>query len=151
MQTWLIQLITATLGAFGFSLIFNVRGKMVLYTTLGGVLAWGSYLLLKAAGLTPPAAYLLVSIIITIYAEIHARTRKAPATVFLVCAIIPLVPGSRLYATMVYAVHLDWEDFMEKGLETLLLAVALAAGIIIVSTVMHAVHAAREIRQQHKS
>lgn len=150
MPTWLIQLITATLGAFVFSLVFNVRGKMVFFATLGGMLAWGSYLLLKHCGMTPAAAYLIVSLIITVYAEINARVHKAPATVFLVCAIIPLVPGSRLYATMVYAVHQDWEGFMNKGLETLLLAIAIAGGIIIVSTIMHAMHAAREMRHPHK-
>lgn len=143
MERWLIQLITATMGAFIFSLIFNVRGRAVIYTTLGGFLAWGTYLILKLCGLSPPMGYLLVSIIITIYAEISARIHRAPATVFLVSAIIPLVPGSRLYATMVFAVHQDWQGFVDKGVETLLLAVAIAAGIIIVSTVMHAVYAAR--------
>lgn len=139
----LLQLITATLGALGFSLIFNVRGKSVLFATLGGLLAWGSYLLLTGAGLTPVMAYLAVSIIITIYAEISARLHKAPATVFLVCAIIPLVPGSRLYQTMVCAVQQDWSGFFATGLETLLLAIAIAGGIILVSTVMHAVYAAK--------
>ena len=46
--------------------------------------------------MTPVAAYLVVSVIITVYAEISARIHKAPATVFLVCAIIPLVPGVAL-------------------------------------------------------
>lgn len=143
MERWLIQLITATMGAFIFSLIFNVRGKAVIYTTLGGFLAWGTYLILKLLGLSPPMGYLLVSIIITIYAEISARIHRAPATVFLVSAIIPLVPGSRLYATMVFAVHQNWQGFVDKGVETLLLAVAIAAGIIVVSTVMHAIYAAK--------
>ena len=143
MERWLIQLITATMGAFIFSLIFNVRGKAVIYTTLGGFLAWGCYLIFKLLGLTPPMGYLLVSIIITIYAEISARIHRSPATVFLVSAIIPLVPGSRLYATMVFAVHQDWQGFMAKGIETLLLAVSIAAGIIVVSTVMHAIYAAK--------
>lgn len=150
MADWIIQLITATLGAFGFSLVFNVRGRMVFYATLGGFLAWGSYLLLNKTGLHPAEAYLFVSIIITAYAELNARLHKAPATVFLVCAIIPLVPGSRLYATMVYAVHQDWEGFVAQGVDTLLLAMAIAGGIIIVSTVMHAVHAARELRPRNK-
>lgn len=148
MPTWIVQLITATLGAFGFSLVFNVRGKMILYATLGGFLVWGSYLLLELTEMHPAEAYLFVSIIITAYAELNARLHKAPATVFLVCAIIPLVPGSRLYATMVYAVHQDWSGFVDQGVYTLLLAMAIAGGIIIVSTIMHAVHAARDIRQQ---
>lgn len=143
METWLVQLITSTMGALIFSVIFNVQGKTVIYTTLGGFLGWCCFLLLKTAGMSRVTAYLVVSVIVTAYAEISARIHKAPATVFLVCAIIPLVPGSRLYNTMVCAVHQDWDGFMERGLETLLLAMALAGGIIIVSTIMHAIHAAR--------
>lgn len=147
MERDLIQLLTATLGALGFSIIFNVRGKTIGFTTLGGLLAWGSYLIFTQLGLTPVTAYLAVSIIITVYAEISARIHKAPATVFLVCAIIPLVPGSRLYATMVCAVHQDWSGFMDMGIETLLLAIAIAGGIIIVSTIMHGIYAAKALRK----
>ena len=134
----LLQLITATLGSLGFSLIFNVRGRALIFTTLGGFLSWGSYLLLGLTGLGVVVRYLLSSILITIYAELCARLRKAPATVFLVSAAIPLIPGSSLYATMVYALHRNGPEFLRQGLFTLLLAGAISAGIILVSTVMHA-------------
>lgn len=142
----LIQLLMATLGALGFSLIFNVRGRQLIFTTLGGFLAWGTFLLLEPTGLSDVARYLLSSILITIYAEICARRRKTPATVFLMSAVIPLVPGSRLYAAMVYAVNLDMDNMAVQGLHTLLLAGAIAAGIILVSTVVHAMQAVRELR-----
>lgn len=141
----LTQLATATLGALGFSLIFNVRGRQLFFTTLGGFLAWGTFLLLEPTGLSDVARYLLASILITIYAEVCARRRKTPATVFLMSAVIPLVPGSGLYATMVYAVHLDTANMAAQGLHTLLLAGAIAAGIILVSTVVHAIQALREL------
>lgn len=143
MEAWCVELLTAALGALGFSLIFNVRGRLLLYTAFGGFLAWGINLLLQHLGLEPVVSYLLSSIMITVYAEICARLHKAPATVFLVTSVITLVPGSKLYATMVYAVHLRWEDFFRQGLETLLLAGAISAGVLIVSTVMHAFYAAR--------
>lgn len=141
----LTQLATATLGALGFSLIFNVRGRQLFFTTLGGFLAWGTFLLLEPTDLSDVARYLLASILITIYAEVCARRRKTPATVFLMSAVIPLVPGSGLYATMVYAVHLDTANMATQGLHTLLLAGAIAAGIILVSTVVHAIQALREL------
>lgn len=134
----LTQLLTAGLGALGFSLIFNVRGRQLIFTTLGGFLAWGVYLALGPTGMGVVGRYLIASVLVTVYAEICARKRKAPATVFLVSAVIPLVPGSSLYATMVYAVHQDGAGFIRQGLETLLRAGAIAAGIILVSTVMHA-------------
>ncbi len=144
----LMQLAMATLGALGFSLIFNVRGRQLVFTTLGGFLAWSVFLLLKPTGLGDVGRYLIASIMITVYAEICARRRKAPATVFLMSAVIPLVPGSRLYATMVYAVRLDWPNFVEQGLHTILLAGAIAAGIILVSTVVHAMQQVRELRRR---
>lgn len=150
MTQHLIQLLMATLGALGFSLIFNVRGRQLLFTTLGGFLAWSSYLLLEPTGLGDVGRYLIASILVTIYAEICARRRKAPATVFLMSGVIPLVPGSRLYSTMVYAVNLDWPGFLEQGLHTILLAGAISAGIILVSMVVHAMQAVRDLRQKNR-
>ena len=40
---------------------------------------------------------------------------------------------------MVYAVHLNGSMFLRQGLNTLLLSGAISAGIILVSTVMHAI------------
>lgn len=148
MTQHLIQLLMATLGALGFSLIFNVRGQHLMFTTLGGFLAWSVYLLLEPTGLGDVGRYLIASILVTIYAEICARKRRAPSTVFLMSGVIPLVPGSRLYATMVYAVNLDWPGFLEQGLHTILLAGAISAGIILVSTVVHAMQAVRDLRRQ---
>ena len=40
-----IQLLSALCGSFGFALIFRLRGKSILYATLGGMLTWGVYLI----------------------------------------------------------------------------------------------------------
>ena len=143
METNLLHLITAALGSLGFSLIFNVRGKPLLWGALGGLLAWGSYLLFKEQGASDVAGYLLSSMLITIYAEICARRFRAPATVFLMSSAIPLIPGGSLYHTMVCAVKMQGMEFLRVGTYTMLLAGAISAGIILVSTVMHAYYAAQ--------
>ena len=43
-----IQVLTGALGSFGFSILFNLRGKKLLITTLGGVISWAVFLLLEA-------------------------------------------------------------------------------------------------------
>ena len=139
LSTAILQLVTATLGSLCFSVIFNVRGRQLIFTTLGGFLSWAVYLVLHAFGMHVVSCYFLSSVVITVYAEICARLRRTPATVFLVSAAIPLIPGSSLYATMVYAVHFNGPMFIQQGLQTLLLAGAISAGIILVSTVMHAI------------
>ena len=42
---YVIQLITAFTGSVGFSLLFNVRRGKLTLAGLGGVIAWGVYLL----------------------------------------------------------------------------------------------------------
>ena len=143
METNLLQLITAALGSLGFSLVFNVRGKPLLWGALGGLLAWGSYLFFKAQGTSDVVGYLLSSMLITIYSEVCARLFRAPATVFLMSSAIPLIPGGSLYRTMVCAVKMQGMEFLRVGTHTMLLAAAISAGIILVSTVLHAYYAAR--------
>lgn len=148
LSTAILQLCAATLGCLCFSVIFNVRGRQLLFTTLGGFLSWAIYLILHALGMGMVSCYFLSSVLITVYAEICARYRRTPATVFLVSAAIPLIPGSSLYATMVYAVHLNGSMFLRQGLNTLLLSGAISAGIILVSTVMHAIST---YQRQHRN
>ena len=47
MEEILIQLATAFLGSFGFSLVFGLRFRWVLHASLGGLCCWGIYLLAK--------------------------------------------------------------------------------------------------------
>lgn len=76
--------------------------------------------------------FLVGSAALTAYAEIMARVQKCPTTLFIVAGSIPLIPGGALYRTMSYAINKDWQAFFNQGLETLLLAVAISAGILIV-------------------
>ena len=52
MEKDLLQLITAALGSLGFSLIFNVRGRPLLFGALGGLIAWGVYLGCRGQGIS---------------------------------------------------------------------------------------------------
>lgn len=44
-MTFIVQLLSALCGSFGFALIFGLRGKSVFYATIGGMLTWGVYLI----------------------------------------------------------------------------------------------------------
>ncbi len=130
-----VHLVTAFLGSLGFSLLFNIRGRHLLPAALGGLLAWGVYLLAMQRLSSAPLGYLIASAAFTLWAEILARAMKTPATPFLVAAAIPLIPGGSLYATMEYALQGDGEAFARQGLSTLLLAAAIAAGVLLMTTV----------------
>ena len=138
-MTYLIQLVTAFTGSLGFALLFNVKRRNLLLGGLGGTLAWGIYLL---AGLLTPDdvfRFFVASLGLTLWAEWMARARKAPATVFLVSASIPLIPGGSLYTTMQYAVWGEWNKFTVSGLHTLLLSGAIAAGMLCMMAILHVI------------
>jgi len=67
-----------------------------------------------------------------VYAEILARVKKAPATLFLIIAVLPVIPGSKLYYTMNSVVHKDWSLAKKFGLLTIESAVAIAIGISMI-------------------
>ena len=138
MEIYIIQLITATIGSLGFALIFNVNRRLLIPASLGGLLAWGVYLLCTEVF----ALHLLVSNLIAgafcqIYSEVMARILKTPSTVICIPAIIPLIPGGALYRTMYSAVHQDWEMCRFYGYQTLLTALGIAAGISFVSAILY--------------
>lgn len=129
----LIQLISAFLGSLGFSLLFGMRGKHLVPASLGGVLIWGIYLALSS--LIHDGGFLaciLASASAVCYAELMAHLRKCPATIFVIPAILPLVPGSSLYYTMANAVSKNITVAKAYGSQTLETALAIAAGISFV-------------------
>lgn len=134
-MSYFIQLLTAFTGSLGFALLFNVREKKLIPAAIGGLISWAVYLL--AGLLTPTAAiqYFMASIVLTFYAEIFARVKKAPATIFLVSGAIPLFPGGRLYQTMNAAVKGNWKLFGYQGLETIIIALAIAVGMLCTMTI----------------
>lgn len=129
----ILQVITGFLGACGFAILYNIRGKRLAFAALGGGLSWLFYLLLHRMFSNEVLCYFLVSTLLAIYAEVMARVIKTPTTTFITIGLIPLVPGSSLYYTMTYAFSGRGEDFLEKGIYTLGLAGALAFGIILVA------------------
>lgn len=126
----LIQLLAAGVGSFGYALIFHVRGRDVLWAAFGGLISWGTYLLTSLFTSSDVLRYFICAFFLTVYAEIMARVRRSPTTVFLVAGAIPLIPGASLYRAMSAAVSGAWKQAAAGGKTTLLLAAAIAGGIL---------------------
>ena len=132
MKEALIQLAAAFVGALGFGLLFGLRRRHLFAASLGGLLAWGVYLLTTrwlGEGFMPN---FFASAFSVFYAELLAHLLKSPATLYLTPAIIPLVPGGSLYYAMSWAVQGEMEQARAYGMATLKAALAIAAGISIV-------------------
>lgn len=130
----ILQIFSAFLGSLGFSIIFNIQGARLWLAASGGMLSWVMYLLLGEILYNPVSQTFVAAILVTFYAEICARLMRTPTTTFLTASIIPLVPGSSLYYTMSYGVNGMLDRFISSGVHTLSLAVALAGGIVVASS-----------------
>lgn len=130
-KTELIQIIAGFVGTLGFTVLFNIRGKRLVFTSLGGFLSWTLFVIFSKFITNEPLNYFLVALMISIYAEVMARVLKSPTTTFITASLIPLIPGGSLYYTMADALSSNRESFIEKGIYTLQLASALALGIIV--------------------
>ncbi len=124
----------AFLGSMGFCFIFNIHGKKLLFAAFGGAFGWLAYSLTGYIYPNPVLQYFVASIVISIYAETFARLHKVPAILYLVVALIPLVPGSGIYYTMEYCISGNTAEFMSVGLQTLSITGAIAMGVLVVSS-----------------
>jgi uncharacterized membrane protein YjjB (DUF3815 family) len=59
---------------------------------------------------------------------------KMPATTFIIPGIIPLVPGYGLYYSMLKIIEANYQEALNVGFESLLIALGIAAGIIIATS-----------------
>ncbi len=134
LQNPFAQVFFAFMGALAYSILFHITRSRLVFAALGGAVSWGVYLALAPVFPGEVLRFFIASALTTVYSEIMARVQKTPTTTYLVPSIIPLIPGGHLYYTMNFAIRGDWEQFSERGLFTLKLALALAAGIIVVTS-----------------
>ncbi|MDD6062842.1 MAG: threonine/serine exporter family protein [Oscillospiraceae bacterium] len=144
MTDMIIQLLAAFFGTLGFALIFQVRRKLLFWTALGGMLSWAVYLVLDYILHTIFLPYMCAAVAAAVYAQIMARIQKVPATIYLILALIPSIPGGALYYTMSNLVMKNWPQAVSDGKRTLQYALAIAIGISIVWAVTQIVERVRK-------
>ncbi len=127
-----VQLTTGMLGSLGFALLFGLKKQYLIVSALGGLLNWGLYLLGMHWWNTVFFAGLLASASSALYSEVMARVKKAPATLFFITSVIPLIPGRALYNTCSNAVMRNWVEAKAYANTTLQYALSIAAGACMV-------------------
>lgn len=133
-KTEILQILSGFVGSMGFAILFNIRGKRLLAASIGGLLCWTLYILLNRVINNGVITYFVASGLITVYAEIMARALKSPTTTFIVTSLVPMIPGGSLYYTMVSVFKTNEGDFIQRAVQTLELAAALALGVVVVTT-----------------
>ena len=136
----------AFFASLSFGVVFQLRRAKLVQAAFGGALGWLVYGGCSRLLTGDIVCYFLATLALSLYAEVMARRCRTPATVYLIVALIPLVPGGGLFETMESFIQGNNETAIEQGLHTLGIAGALAIGIVMVSSTMR-IYAQRAFRK----
>ncbi len=136
-----LQFIFAFFATAGFTLIFNIPHRHIFFAGFAGACGWLIFQYLQLVPHPIAMACLIASCVVATLGEIFARIFKEASIIFIIPGILPLVPGTGMYKTMLAFLREDIALAAEIGTETLMLTGAIAVGILMVSSVVRALTA----------
>ncbi len=131
----------SSIPAVGFAMLFNVPPRMLKYCALAHSLRT----LLIHYGMPIEWATLAAATTVGFVCVYWSRRLLAPRPVFSVASIIPMIPGSYAFKTMIAVVELNIsgvtmeliQSAVENGLKALFIVGALSFGLAIPSLVVY--------------
>lgn len=131
----IVQFIFSILSVVGFTIIFNVRGKIAFCSSIGGALGWIIYLVSSKLGFSLGISFFLAGAWITFISQIISLYLKTPITSALIPTLTPLVPGGGAYYTMFYLINKNYNLALKKGAETIIICGAIILGFLVVTEI----------------
>ncbi|GIM28649.1 membrane protein [Clostridium polyendosporum] len=138
------ETLAALLGTLGFGIIFNIKGKNLIFASIGGGMSWLVYKLALTSHFSNILSLFISTVVFSIYSEVCARILKTPVTTIIICSLIPLVPGSGMYYTMYEVIIGNASLSMQMAINTIASAGTLALGVIFVSTITRLINSAHK-------
>ena len=125
------KIIVAALGAFGGTLgygyILNAPKNTILPASLIGLAGFGTM-----------SAYFLSTVFVSVVCELLARRMRTPSTIFLLGALVPLVPGYNFYLAMLALVENRGAAAAREGMVAVQIVAAIAVGAAVTSVLFRA-------------
>jgi Uncharacterized conserved protein len=128
----IIKILVATfVGTLSFCVMFHSPKKAIVPAALIGTLTYILYFVANQLGLSVTLSTLVASAIGSVVAQLASRRMKIIATVFIIAAMIPLVPGLGLYQSMAMLASGDAAAAMQLGISTMKIVLMLALGMSV--------------------
>lgn len=128
------QAIAAFLGTIAFSVLFHVSSRRFLLCGIISAVSWLCFLSLRQL-LSPAEAAFFATVVVVTLSRFFAIRNRCSVTVYLIPGIFSLVPGAGIYWTAYYALTEQAPLSIAKGIETLMIAVAIVLGIVFISEI----------------
>lgn len=110
----LIQCVAALFASAAFGVLLRQPLSTLPYTALIGLNGFIIYLLLSGNTM----AYFMAALAVGLLCELTARIKGRATTVYLVSALIPLVPGLGLYRTMLFVAKEQYDLALYTGVSS---------------------------------
>ncbi len=138
------EFVLCALGVFGssigFAVLFNAPRKTILPISVIALIGYMVYLALyRLVGMSIIGSYFLGTVVISVLCELEARIMRMPATVFLFCALISLVPGYDFYSAMLSLVEDNGLQAASAMMRAVQKVAAIAVGAAVSPVFMRAV------------
>ena len=137
------QILLHSIGAFGgtlgYAFLLNAPLNTVLPASLTGLLGYVIYeVMINLMGQGMIFSYFVATVVIAVICEIAARVMRMPSTIFLLTALVPLVPGYTFYCAMLAIVEHNGAAVASYGLEAVQIVAVIAVGAAVTSTLFRA-------------
>lgn len=132
----LVQFILAVFAILGFSVIFGVPIKKIPACVIIGALGWVVYEIAVNYLESPVVGCFAGACVVGMLSSICARFLKEASTVFIIPGILCLVPGFKIYNTMEALLLHNYENTAEIGVQTLMMAGAIAIGLLVMGVIV---------------
>ncbi len=130
-----IKLISSFVGTLGFAIFMHAPKRAWLPASAIGGVAYALYWLLLKVGLYAPMAIFIGALLGSLMGQYLARRMQMIATIFVLLAMIPLVPGLGLYRCMHYLAQELYSAGADAGVRAMVDIVMIALGIAVGSYV----------------
>jgi uncharacterized membrane protein YjjB (DUF3815 family) len=134
-----------------YAVLYQVPKKALVPVGLVGTGAWATQEIFTQLGVAAVASAFMGGMFVAAASEFLARRVRMPGTVFIIGGIVPLVPGSKAYATMREFVMGNEMIGIVRGAETILIAAAISAGLLLAGTIVRLDRRVRRDRTRQRN
>ena len=154
MMHLLSQFMLALVATLCFAIIFHVPVRNIPACIVVGGLGWVTYLIADYSVDSPVMGCFFGACVVGLCSVIASRIFKEAMTIFIIPGILCLVPGAKIFYTMEALIRSDVQDMAEIGIQTIMMAGAIALGLLVIGAVINVfwsiVHKTASIKDSFK-
>lgn len=128
---FLVKLLSSFVGTLGFAIFMHAPKRAWLPASAIGGIAYALYWVLMEFSVYEPTSIFIAALLGSLLGQFLARRMQMIATIFVLLAMIPLVPGLGLYRCMHFLAQEMYSAGADAGVRAMVDIVMIALGIAV--------------------